>query len=161
MSIIFGLNDRPPILNDVPEPYQSAIGSLFDILLTLRKLHETPSVLAQQQQIKGFIPIVVCVDKAVATYGKSLKQLHMEFLEFDLHFSDLMESGVLPGIFLRVFATHRWPSLSRRIQLLIEQNQVSLERRLQLLVNPKWYQIVGGFSSETWIRHLEVQTIWI
>ncbi|KAF9489356.1 hypothetical protein BDN71DRAFT_1512209 [Pleurotus eryngii] len=152
--------------------YLGAIGSLFDILLALRKLHETPSVLAQQQQIKGFIPIVVCVDKAVATtlqYDKLLKQLHMEFLEFDLHFSDLMESGDPPGIFLRVFATHRWPSLSRRIQLLIEQNQVLPERRLQF---PKSRQIVGdthgelghllphsGISSETRIRHLEVQTI--
>lgn len=200
MSIVFNLNDRPPILNDVPsviEPYQSAIGSLFDTLLALRKLHETPSVLALQQQVKSFIPIVACVAKAVETvrrisprfathtlffeidnqalqYGKSLKQLHLDIREFHLHFSNLMESGVLRGIFLRIFATHRWPSLSRRIQLLIEQNQVSLEWRLQLLVNPKWCTIVGdahgelghllahaGISSETRIRHLEVQTIWI
>ncbi|KAF4584861.1 hypothetical protein EYR40_001680 [Pleurotus pulmonarius] len=200
MSIVFNLNGRPPTLNDVPsviEPYQSAIRSLFDILLALRKLHETPSVLALQQQVKSFIPIVACVAKAVETvrrisprfathtlffeidnqalqYGKSLKQLHLDIREFHLHFSDLMESGVLRGIFLRIFATHRWPSLSRRIQLLIAQNQASLERRLQLLVDPRWCTIVGdahgelghllahaGIASETRIRHLEVQTIWI
>ncbi|KAF4580314.1 hypothetical protein EYR38_003205 [Pleurotus pulmonarius] len=88
MRIVFNLNDTPPISNDVPsviEPHQSAIRSLFDILLALRKLHETPSVLALQQQVKTFIPIVACVAKAVETVRRISPRFatHTLFFEID------------------------------------------------------------------------------
>ncbi|KAF9489349.1 hypothetical protein BDN71DRAFT_1512204 [Pleurotus eryngii] len=109
-------------------PHQSAIEAPVDILRSLHKLHESPSVVVLRKQVNDLITIVACVAKDVETirlspqiaahsflssmdhqaceYGQAFQPLNVDIRDFHAHFSDLMESGVLRGIFLRIFATH-------------------------------------------------------
>ncbi|KAF4572384.1 hypothetical protein EYR36_006882 [Pleurotus pulmonarius] len=158
MRIVFNLNDTPPISNDVPsviEPHQSAIRSLFDILLALRKLHETPSVLALQQQVKTFIPIVACVAKAVETVRRISPRFATHTLFFEIDNQALQyESGIArmaPTLAGRV----RWPAAEPAPWWLIDR---STDFPLPVLDGAvrDW-----GTHTESWGISRRQETIWI
>lgn len=114
------------------------------------------------------------MDSQAIECGMRLKELKADVYEYSVHIDDILLSSRIRQIFLLVFPPHRWRPLSRRIRECIQANQTLLEQFLHLLVNPTWRRILGeehaelrhlittaGLTSETTIRHLNVQTIWI
>lgn len=156
MNITWNLHSKSPPKNASPlliEPYQSAIGLVFDIIQLLDGLSQSSAVSTLRHEAEGFVPVLVCAAKAIETVrrvapqfathtffanmdsqaiecGRRLKKLRTDIHEYSVHLDNIMLSSTVRQIFLLVFPPHRWRPLSYRIRECIQANQLWLERFL-------------------------------
>ncbi|KAF9489363.1 hypothetical protein BDN71DRAFT_1456273 [Pleurotus eryngii] len=69
MNVAFNVLGKPAFQHNdtisLVEPYRSAIDSLFEIIRLLEGLPQNLAVLMLREEVRGFVPVLICVAKAM------------------------------------------------------------------------------------------------
>ncbi|KAF9496278.1 hypothetical protein BDN71DRAFT_1446444 [Pleurotus eryngii] len=126
MNITWNLHSKSPPKNASPpliEPYQSAIGLVFNMILLLGRLSQSSAVSTLRHKAEGSVPVLICAAKAIeilhciapqfATYTffanmgsqaiecrRRLEKLETGIHGYSVHPDNIMLSSTVRQIFL-------------------------------------------------------------